>query len=120
VPADGRLISVSSLKVDEAALTGESHSIEKIVDALEEEELSLGDQLNMVFKGTIVSNGTAKMAVTAIGMDTEIGKIAALLDVEDQKTPLQNRLTVFSKQLAVIRSEERRVGRELTCRRSLS
>jgi len=102
VPADGRLISVSSLKIDEAALTGESHSIEKIVDALKEDELSLGDQLNMVFKGTIVSNGTAKMVVTSTGMDTEIGRIAGLLDVDDQKTPLQKRLTVFSKQLAVI------------------
>ena len=64
VPADGRLIEVSSFKTDEASLTGESHSIEKKINAIKEENLVPGDQHNMVFKGTIVSNGTAKAVVT--------------------------------------------------------
>ncbi len=102
VPADARLIEASSFKTDEASLTGESHSIEKKIEAINEENLVPGDQHNMIFKGTTISNGSAKAAVTAIGMNTEIGKIAGLLEVGSQKTPLQKRLTVFSKQLAVI------------------
>ena len=102
VPADARLLEVSSLRTEEAALTGESHSVEKNIEPIEEENLLPGDQYNMVFKSTIVSNGSAKAVVTSTGMNTEIGKIAGLLEVEDQKTPLQKRLDVFSKQLAVI------------------
>src|SRR4030095_11472800 len=102
VPSDARLIAVSSLKTDEASLTGESHSIEKHTEPITEKNLVPGDQHNMVFKGTIVSNGSAKAVVTTIGMNTEIGKIAGLLEVGSQKTPLQKRLAVFSKQLAVV------------------
>ncbi|HTF29895.1 MAG TPA: cation-translocating P-type ATPase [Flavitalea sp.] len=102
VPADARLIEASSLKTDEASLTGESYSIEKQTDTLNGESLVPGDQINMVFKGTIVSNGSAKAVVTATGMNTELGKIAGMMETEPQKTPLQKRLAVFSKQLAVI------------------
>ncbi|MES2371570.1 MAG: cation-translocating P-type ATPase [Bacteroidota bacterium] len=102
VPADGRLIEINSFKTDEASLTGESHSMEKTTEPVNGENLVPGDQLNMVFKGTVVSSGSAKAIVTATGMKTEIGKIAGLLGIEPQKTPLQKRLAVFSKQLAVI------------------
>jgi Ca2+-transporting ATPase len=102
VPADARLLEVSSLKTDEASLTGESHSIEKKTEAIKNSNLVAGDQENMIFKGTIVSNGSAKAVVTTTGMKTELGKIAGLLKVESQKSPLQKRLAVFSKQLAVI------------------
>lgn len=102
VPADARLLEVSVLKTDEAALTGESHNVLKTGDRLEDDNLLPGDQTNMVFKGTIVSNGSAKAVVTSTGMETEIGKIAGLMEVGDQKTPLQKRLAVFSKQLTVV------------------
>jgi len=102
VPADARLIQVSSFKTEEAALTGESHSVEKIVEVIKDADLSPGDQHNMVFKGTMISNGSAKAIITTTGMDTEIGKIAGLLNIESQKTPLQKRLATFSKQLAGI------------------
>jgi Ca2+-transporting ATPase len=102
IPADARLIETNSFKTDEASLTGESHSIEKKTDILNGQHPNPGDQFNMVFKGTNVSNGSAKAIVTSIGMKTEIGVIARLLEVADRKTPLQQRLIAFSKQLAVI------------------
>lgn len=102
VPADARLIESASLKAEEAALTGESDSVHKTVDALKEEDLLPADQVNMVFKGTVISNGTGKAVVVSTGMKTEMGKIAGMLDIEQQKTPLQQRLSKFSKQLAVI------------------
>jgi Ca2+-transporting ATPase len=102
VPADGRLIEVSSFKTDEASLTGESHSAEKRTEVIHEQRLVPGDQINMVFKGTIVSSGSAKAVVTATGMNTEIGKIASMMETGSQKTPLQKRLAIFSRQLAVI------------------
>lgn len=102
VPADGRILSIHSFKTDESSLTGESQASEKQVDQMVGNDLATGDQSNMVFKGTSVTAGSANMIVTAIGMQTELGKIAALLKSKTQKTPLQNRLAVFSKQLAFI------------------
>jgi len=102
VPADGRLLSIHSFKTDESSLTGESQSSEKQVGQMTGNDLATGDQSNMVFKGTSVTAGSANMMVTAIGMQTELGKIAALLKSKTQKTPLQKRLSIFSKQLALI------------------
>ncbi|MDZ4712155.1 MAG: cation-translocating P-type ATPase [bacterium] len=102
VPADARLIEVRSFKTNESSLTGESNSVEKKTEAIPEEKTVPGDRLNMVFKGTEVSNGSARAVVTETGMDTELGKIADLLETGNQKTPLQKRLSVFSKQLSVI------------------
>lgn len=101
VPADARLVDVNGLKTEEAALTGESEAVAKQTSALDEEDLLPGDKLNMVFKGTIVSKGSAKAIVTGTGMKTEIGKIAEMLEGDTLKTPLQIRLANFSKKLAV-------------------
>ncbi len=102
VPADVRLIEISAFRTDEASLTGESYAVDKTTHALQGHHLVPGDQHNMAFKSTLVTNGTARAIVTAIGMKTEIGKIAGLLTGGDTKTPLQMRLSKFSKQLAVI------------------
>ncbi|HEY1006775.1 MAG TPA: cation-translocating P-type ATPase [Sphingobacteriaceae bacterium] len=102
VPADGRLLTVNALKTDEAALTGESLSTEKAAHALPEPRLNPGDQTNMVFKGTLISNGTGTAVVTATGMRTEIGRIAGMMEIPSMRTPLQARLAVFSRQLAFI------------------
>ncbi len=101
IPADGRLIEAVNLKTEEASLTGESVPIEKISDPIEG-ELSVGDRRNMVFMGTAAVYGRAKAMVTAIGMATEFGEIAAMLqEVEKRKTPLQINLDRLGKWLVV-------------------
>ncbi len=102
VPADARILSLNALKMDESSLTGESLTTEKKVDSIQEEDLVPGDQLNMLFKGTVVTNGNAEAVVTATGMQTQLGKIAGMLEQPSQKTPLQKRLLVFSRQLAIL------------------
>lgn len=104
VPADGRLLEVYGLTVNESSLTGESLSAEKHTGCLrtEGERLSPGDQVNMVFSGSLVTSGRAAAVVTATGMDTEIGSIASLMNrAEVQKTPLQISLDHFSGHLAL-------------------
>ncbi len=92
--ADGRLIEESNLQVRESALTGESQAAEKQADLQLPEETSLGDRINLVFQGTEVVQGRAKVIVTGTGMQTELGKIAAMLQaVESEPTPLQQRMS---------------------------
>lgn len=93
IPADGRLTVAKSLNIEEAALTGESHPVEKKTDALTEDNIGLGDQKNMAFMGTAINFGRGEMLVTGTGLETQLGKIAKLLmGVEDTKTPLQIQL----------------------------
>lgn len=100
VSADGRIITNHSLQVNESALTGEVESVHKISKEIDEES-ALGDQKNMVFASGLVTYGRAKIVVTAIGMDTEIGKIATLMnDTKERKTPLQATLDNFSRILS--------------------
>ena len=102
VPADIRLLDTHSLRIDESSLTGESIPVDKSTADLHQKDLSLGDQLNMAFKGTLVTNGRAKGLVVATGMTTELGKIADLLQGKDVMTPLQTRMRQFSKKLSYI------------------
>ncbi|WP_270285626.1 cation-translocating P-type ATPase [Enterococcus lactis] len=103
ISADARLIEASQLRVEESALTGESEAVEKDATFVAKEDESLGDQLNMVFKGCTVAAGRGKAIVTAIGMATEMGKIADLLNENTmQKTPLQVRLNQLGKRISMI------------------
>jgi Ca2+-transporting ATPase len=103
VPADLRLFEISQLKVDESALTGESSTVAKHAKALAHGQHTLGDRLNMAFKGTTATHGRARGLVVATGMATELGKVADLLVQEiDRSTPLQKRLLRFGKRLSMV------------------
>ncbi len=103
IPADARLLHSVSLKSEESALTGESVPSEKDAEAVVDEKSPLGDRSNMVFSGCSVTYGTATAVVTAIGMDTEMGRIANLLDSENEgQTPLQQKLAQLGKYLGII------------------
>ena len=100
IPADARLLQSASLKAEESALTGESVPSEKDAEAVVAEDAPLGDRSNMVFSGCSVTYGTATAIVTATGMDTQMGKIADLLDNEEEgQTPLQQKLAQLGKYL---------------------
>ncbi len=105
VPADGRLLESASLKIEEAALTGESVPVNKIIDALglgkDQTEIPLGDRKNMCYMGSTVVYGRGKALITRTGMDTEMGKIAgALANTEQEQTPLQRQLDQLSRVLS--------------------
>ena len=105
VPADGRIIENASLKIEEAALTGESVPVNKVLEALGlnegQEEVPLGDRKNMCYMGSTVVYGRGKAVITTTGMDTEMGKIAgALAATEEEETPLQRKLDELGKMLS--------------------
>ena len=102
IPADLRLIETVNLRVQEAALTGESEPTEKRTDPLSDPEAPLGDRVNMAYMGTLVSYGRARGVVVATGMETELGRIASLIQsVASEPTPLQQRLEAVGKSLAL-------------------
>ncbi len=107
VPADGRIIENASLKIEEAALTGESVPVNKLIDALNltagQEEVPLGDRKNMCYMGSTVVYGRGKAVITETGMDTEMGKIAgALAATAEEQTPLQRKLDSLGKTLSFL------------------
>ena len=106
VPADGRLLESASLKIEEAALTGESVPVNKMIEVLgveAENEVPLGDRKNMCYMGSTVVYGRGKAVITRTGMDTEMGKIAGVLAAtEDEQTPLQRKLDQLGKTLSWI------------------
>ncbi len=102
VPADIRFVEIHSLSIDESSLTGESNAVHKKVTTIDNEDVALGDQLNMAFKGTLVTSGRAVGLVVETGMKTELGKIADLLQKEKVLTPLQIRMGQFGKNLSYI------------------
>lgn len=103
VSADGRIIENYSLQVNESSLTGESESVIKTDEIINEKDIPVGDRKNMVFSGSLVTYGRATLVVTAVGMETEIGKVAELLNTtKEKKTPLQINLDNFGKKLAIV------------------
>lgn len=102
IPADGRLIECASLQTNESALTGESTNIDKSMELIDR-EVPLGDRHTMVYSGSFVTYGRGKCIVTDIGMKTEVGKIAALIQsAQERKTPLQQTLDQFGRKLSIV------------------
>lgn len=102
IVADGRILHNYSLQVNESALTGESTNVDKSEEVLEG-EVALADRINMVYSGSLVTYGRAEVLITGTGMDTELGKIADMMnDIQERKTPLQVSLDEFSKHLAIL------------------
>jgi Ca2+-transporting ATPase len=102
IPADIRFFETHQIKVDESALTGESHNVEKNPDELLQGDYQLGDRINMGFKGTFITNGRALAYVASTGMNTELGRIAKMIQTDETSTPLQKRLAAFGKRLSVV------------------
>jgi Ca2+-transporting ATPase len=102
IPADGRLVEAINLRIQEAVLTGESEPVEKHTQPISGEHVSLGDQKNMAFMGTVATYGRGQLLITDTGMNTELGKIADMIQtVGQEQTPLQKRLAQLGKGLAI-------------------
>ncbi|WP_320939605.1 cation-translocating P-type ATPase, partial [Lysinibacillus capsici] len=102
INADGRLLESHNLHINESSLTGESIAVAKSTDPIRKQNITIADKKNMVYSGSFVTNGRGIVMVTAIGMQTEIGKIANLLDTaKEKKTPLQISLDQFGEKLAL-------------------
>ena len=102
VPTDGRLVEAVNLRIQESVLTGESEAVEKLTGALSGDSIAIGDRRNMAFMGTVVTYGRGELLVSEIGMQTELGKIADMLQsVSQEATPLQKRLQQLGKGLAI-------------------
>ena len=102
IPADLRIIETINLKAQEASLTGESVPVEKTTEKIDEEQIGIGDRINMLFSSSLVTYGRGKGIVVETGMTTEVGKIAGMLDMaEEQETPLQQKLNKLGKTLGI-------------------
>lgn len=102
VPADLRLLDAVNLRIEEASLTGESLAVEKFTEQIDSKDVALGDMQNMAFKSTTVTYGRGTGVVVATGMETELGKIAKMLQEGEMKSPLQQKMALFGKRLTVI------------------
>lgn len=103
IPADGRLLAAHALEIEEAALTGESHPVSKVTDALVTADLPLAERINLLYMNTVVTRGRAELLVTATGMATEMGKLAGMIATSTETaTPLQRQLDTLGKKLAAI------------------
>ena len=103
VPADLRIIEAVNLKAQEAALTGESVPVEKMAAKIEDEKIGIGDRINMLFSSSLITYGRGKAVVVETGMNTEVGKIADIINTaEDQGTPLQQKLDKLGKTLGIV------------------
>ena len=103
VPADGRIVECVRLQIEEAALTGESNAVTKIIDPLDDKGAALGDRLNMAFLGTTITDGRGRLLVTATGAQTEVGKIGILIDeATTRATPLEQKLARLGRLLIVL------------------
>ena len=103
IAADARIIESNSLQISESALTGESVSVEKVMEPIDKEDVAIGDRVNMIFSSSHVTYGRGKAVVTGVGVATEIGHIASLLkSAKEKATPLQENLDNFGKKLALL------------------
>lgn len=103
IAADARIIESNSLQISESALTGESVSVEKVIEPISKDDVAIGDRVNMIFSSSHVTYGRGKPVVTGVGVSTEIGHIASLLkSAQEKATPLQENLDNFGKKLAIL------------------
>lgn len=103
IPSDSRIIEAYNLQIDESSLTGESIPVHKTAEVINEENVSLGDMHNMVFSGTVCTYGRGRMIITSVGMNNEIGKIARMLDEnQEESTPLQKKMAQISKTIGIL------------------